>query len=111
MKAHGPRGQLGILLAGSVATLLGLWATRAPNLAGAALCLSPSIFIFLLLWLGHYPGEKTILTLIAGPRLRRPRLPPAGRHRRRPRTKLPRGGALLGNGLAGRAPPLGDGLY
>jgi hypothetical protein len=111
MKAHRRRVQLGILLAGCLAILLGLWATRAPDLAGAALCLSPGMFVFLLLWLGHYPGEKTILTLIAGSRRRRPHLPPAGRHRRRPRTELPRGGALLGNGLAGRAPPLGGGLY
>lgn len=111
MKAHGPRGQHGILLAASLAILLALWATRAPNLAEAALCLSPSIFLFLLLWRGHYPGEKTILTLIAGSRRRRPHLPPAGRHPRRLRTRLPRGGALLGNGLAGRAPPLGGGLH
>ncbi len=111
MKAHGPRGQLGILLAASLAILLGLWATRAPHLAGVALCLSPSIFLLLLLWRGHYPGEKTILTLIAGPQRRRAHVPPVGGHRRRPRTRLHRGGALLGTGLAGRAPPLGGGLY
>jgi hypothetical protein len=66
--------------------------------------LSPAVFVFVLLWLGHYPGEKLLAALSRPRRLRRKASAPrlallAVAH-------MPRGGALLANALAGRAPPL-----
>jgi len=64
--------------------------------------LSPALFVFVLLCLGQYPGERLLLA-------RRPR-----RSKRRalaakaPRSVtagVPRGGGLLASALAGRAPP------
>jgi uncharacterized protein len=68
--------------------------------------LLPALLLLAALLLGRYPGERLLLAMAAR---RRPPLPGASR---RPSTRLafhlprlPRGGALLGAALAGRAPP------
>ncbi|HTT93082.1 MAG TPA: YcnI family protein [Solirubrobacterales bacterium] len=67
----------------------------------------PALALLAALILGHYPGERLLLA-VAERRRRPPRaaaaLPPA-RHLLFVRRHLPRGGALLGAALAGRAPP------
>jgi uncharacterized protein len=67
----------------------------------------PALGLLVLLWLGHYPGERLRLRL-AGARRRPARAVaaiPSPRHLLFARPRLPRGGALLGAALAGRAPP------
>jgi periplasmic copper chaperone A len=67
----------------------------------------PALALLVALWLGHYPGERLRLRL-AGVRARARRLVaavPPPRHLLFARHRLPRGGALLGAALAGRAPP------
>lgn len=55
---------------------------------------------------GRYPGERAYARRIAHARVERPRRAGVARRRRRLRVaELPRGGALLAAGLAGRAPP------
>jgi periplasmic copper chaperone A len=69
--------------------------------------LLPALALVALLLLGHYPGERLRLRL--GTARHRPArataaVPPP-RHLLFARPRLPRGGALLGAALAGRAPP------
>jgi periplasmic copper chaperone A len=67
----------------------------------------PALILLVALLLGHYPGERLRLRL-AGLRARAARLVaavPPPRHLLFARSRLPRGGALLGAALAGRAPP------
>lgn len=67
--------------------------------------LAPTLALFALLLLGRYPGEDAYQRRLGLPR-RAARLRPALlRPRPLMRSALPRGGALLGAGLAGRAPP------
>jgi uncharacterized protein len=68
--------------------------------------LLPALALLAALLLGHYPGERLRLRL-AGVRARAVRLAsvPSPRHPLFARPRLPRGGALLGAALAGRAPP------
>jgi uncharacterized protein len=69
--------------------------------------LVPALLLLGALLLGHYPGERLRLRL-AGVRARAARLVaavPPPRHLLFARIRLPRGGALLGAALAGRAPP------
>ena len=71
--------------------------------------LLPALALVALLLLGHYPGERLRLRLrLGGSRHRAARavatVPPP-RHPLFVRSRLPRGGALLGAALAGRAPP------
>ncbi len=69
--------------------------------------LLPALLLLGALLLGHYPGEQLRLRL-AGVRARAARLAaavPSPRHLLLARSRLPRGGALLGAALAGRAPP------
>ena len=69
--------------------------------------LLPALLLLGALLLGHYPGERLRLRL-AGVRARAARLVaavPPPRHLLFARNRLPRGGALLGAALAGRAPP------
>ncbi|HEY1273976.1 MAG TPA: hypothetical protein VGF25_03670 [Thermoleophilaceae bacterium] len=66
--------------------------------------LAPALTLFVLFALGRYPGERAYLRRLR--RSNRPQRPRAARSPRRPHAALPRGGALLANGLAGRAPPL-----
>jgi uncharacterized protein len=71
--------------------------------------LLPALLLLGALLLGHYPGERLRLRL-AGVRARAARLVaavPPPRHLLFARNRLPRGGALLGAALAGRAPPSG----
>jgi hypothetical protein len=69
--------------------------------------LAPLLVLLVVLLLGRYPGERALRRRLERPR--RPRVPaPAASHRTRVRRGLPRGGALLAAGLAGRAPPLGS---
>jgi periplasmic copper chaperone A len=67
----------------------------------------PALTLLAALLFGHYPGEWLRLRL-AGVRARAARLAaavPPPRHLLFARNRLPRGGALLGAALAGRAPP------
>jgi periplasmic copper chaperone A len=69
--------------------------------------LLPALALVAALLLGHYPGERLRLRL-GGTRPRAARLAaavPPPRHLLFVRPRLPRGGALLGAALAGRAPP------
>jgi periplasmic copper chaperone A len=67
----------------------------------------PAFGLLLALWLGHYPGERLRLRLAGAGRAPRPAAAvPSPRHLLFARPRLPRGGALLGAALAGRAPPL-----
>ena len=70
----------------------------------AAAYLAPIVLIFWLLSRGRYPGERA---LVAVARRARPRVRPAPNKsgRRGATVWLPRGGALVGAALAGRAPP------
>lgn len=68
--------------------------------------LLPALLLLATLLLGHYPGER--LLLAAAARRRPPARAAADRLSSRlgfDRPRLPRGGALLGAALAGRAPP------
>jgi hypothetical protein len=71
--------------------------------------LLPALLLLGALLLGRYPGERLILA-VAARRRRRPVPAPASPRRHlsfaRP---TPRGGALLGAALAGRAPPFAPG--
>jgi hypothetical protein len=67
--------------------------------------LLPALVLLGALLLGHYPGERLRLRLA---RARRSARAPAAAPPRHPlfaHPRLPRGGALLGAALAGRAPP------
>jgi periplasmic copper chaperone A len=69
--------------------------------------LLPALALVAALLLGHYPGERLRLRL-GGARHRAARVAaavPPPRHLLFTRHRLPRGGALLGAALAGRAPP------
>jgi hypothetical protein len=73
--------------------------------------LLPAVLLLGALLLGHFPGERLRLRL-AGVRARAARLVvavPPPRHLLFARNRLPRGGALLGAALAGRAPPSAPG--
>ncbi len=104
MNRHGPRAHLNIAMAGALALLAFLVLAHIPGLTTGLAYLSPALFAFLLLWLGRYPGERTILALITPARLPRDRSTRA--LSRRGQTRIGRGGTLLAEALAGRAPPL-----
>jgi periplasmic copper chaperone A len=68
--------------------------------------LLPALLLLATLLLGRYPGERLLLAVAA--RRRRPARVAANQPSSRlgfDRPRLPRGGALLGAALAGRAPP------
>ena len=67
--------------------------------------LAPTLAVVLLLVLGRYPGERAIRRRVARPSVRQRRRMPAIAPSQHPRPVLPRGSALLGAALAGRAPP------
>jgi len=104
MSRQGPRAQLNIAMAGALALLAFLVLAHIPGLSAGLAYLSPALFAFLLLWLGRYPGERTILALITPTRLPRARSNQAPSWRGE--TRMGRGGTLLAEALAGRAPPL-----
>jgi uncharacterized membrane protein YbhN (UPF0104 family) len=92
-------------MASAVALLACLLLAHVPGVAAGLTYLAPALFVFVLLWLGRYPGERVILARIVGRRL--PRARSARTRYRRIEVGLPRGGRLLAAALAGRAPPLG----
>jgi hypothetical protein len=95
--------RMAVLALASCAWLLGAAAIGAPEALGY---LAPTLAILSLLALGRYPGATAFERHLRAPRAA-PSRPRAHRPRRRAATsKLPRGGALLAAGLAGRAPPL-----
>ncbi len=67
----------------------------------------PALALLAALWLGHYPGERLRLRLSGAhrPERRLRAAVPPSRHLLFARLRPPRGGALLGAALAGRAPP------
>jgi len=109
MTARTPRAHLTIALAAGMVVMACLCLAHVPGLGAGLAYLGPAVFAFLLLWLGHYPGDKAILALTRPARLRRAAT--IGAHWRRRPVHMPRGGALLAAALAGRAPPLSARLY
>jgi hypothetical protein len=71
----------------------------------ALLYLLPALALLLALRTRRYPGERSLLTLIARRRPRRRAATTVWRYRAAPRAALARGGALLGEALAVRPPP------
>ena len=69
--------------------------------------LLPALLLLGALLLGHYPGERLRLRLarVRSGAARLVSTVPPQRHLLFARIRLPRGGALLGAALAGRAPP------
>jgi hypothetical protein len=99
------RAHLNVALMAGVAVFVCAWLAHTPGMAEGLVYLAPAVFVFALLWLGRYPGEKAILALTQLAHHRRPRnrsTPPP----RPVRSYMPRGGNLLATALAGRAPPL-----
>jgi len=97
------RRHLNIALAGGIAMFA---CASLPDLPGLALglgYLGPAVFVFVLLWLGHYPGERLLVALSR--RTERRHRIPAFTVPRRTARQMPRGGRLLSCALAGRAPP------
>lgn len=77
------------------------------HVAGATLglaYLAPAVFVFVLLWLGHYPGARLLIARSRSTPRRRKAPPCLGR--RIVFAYMPRGGNLLATALADRAPPL-----
>jgi hypothetical protein len=73
---------------------------------GIVLALLPFLLLLASLVAGRYPGERTLARVrgwLRGRRRARPRRSVAAADSRSPRH--PRGGALIGSSLAGRAPP------
>jgi hypothetical protein len=97
------RGRLGVALALGLLVFACVLYAHGSGLALGLAYLSPAVFVFALLCLGHYPGERLLLART------RPRCPkrsvPAARMPRRVLAQMPRGGGLLASALAGRAPP------
>lgn len=68
---------------------------------------APVLLLLALLMAGRYPGERAAVRRIPRGTARFRAGPPARvRRPRGPLVELPRGGALLPAGLAGRAPPV-----
>jgi hypothetical protein len=77
---------------------------HVPGLALGLGYLAPAVFVFVLLWLGHYPGERLLVALSR--RTERRHGTPTFMVSRRAIGRMPRGGSVLAWALAGRAPPL-----
>jgi hypothetical protein len=103
MSARGERAHLNLALAVALSTALALLLGHVPGMADGLAYLAPALFVFLLLWLGRFPGEGAFLARIRPARLRRAGLRAAPRRARG--TRMPRGGGLIAAALAGRAPP------
>ena len=71
----------------------------------AVLYLLPALVLLVALRTRRYPGERSLLALIARERPRRRAAITMRRYRAAPRAALARGGALLGEALAVRPPP------
>jgi hypothetical protein len=99
------RRHLNVALAGGVAVFACLSLMHVPGLTLGMAYLAPAVFVFVLLWLGHYPGERLLVALSR--RAKRQHATPILAAHRRPLGHMPRGGSLLAFAFAGRAPPLG----
>jgi hypothetical protein len=95
---------LGVALAGGIAVSAWVLLAHLPGVTLGLAYLGPAVFVFLLLWLGRYPGERLLIELARSPRRRRAST--LAVPNRRVFTHLPRGGSLLACAFAGRAPPL-----
>ena len=89
----------------SVAEAFGATFPRVHAVLHALLYLLPALALLLALRARRYPGERSLLALIARGRPRRRRAITMRRYRAAPRAALARGGALLGEALAVRPPP------
>jgi hypothetical protein len=107
MNTPSHRRYLNVALASGVAVFACVSLAHVPGLMLGVAYLGPAVFVFMLLWLGHYPGEKLLVALSR--RIRRRRSTLALEIPHRALACLPRGGSLLASSLAGRAPPLSPG--
>jgi hypothetical protein len=92
-------------LIGAVVVLALVLLAHLPDGAVSLAYLSPAMFVFLLLCLGRYPGERMLAALSRSPRRSR-RSKARAAPPRVPLDMRPRVGRLLARSLAGRAPPL-----
>ena len=106
MSTSNHRRRLNLALAGGIAVLAWMWLAHVPGVTLGLAHLGPAVLAFLLLRLGHYPGETTLLVAFVRSAPRRSASSPVAL-RRRARTRMPRGGSLLAFALAGRSPPFG----
>src|SRR5271167_1467148 len=105
MSTLGPRAHRNLALLGAVAVLACLWLMCVPGMGAGLAYLSPAVFVFLLLWLGRYPGETVISRFVRS--ARRCHVGAGDARARQAASRMPRGGGLLAMALAGRAPPSG----
>jgi hypothetical protein len=87
--------------------LLGISLAAGLILVAGPLGALPALLAFVLLFAGHYPGARQLDRLIVAARRANPRVRLAARPApRRPiRTRMGRGGVLIGSSLAKRPPP------
>ncbi len=102
------RRQLSIALIVGIVVFAHVSTAHIPGLTLGLGYLSPAVFVFVLLWLGRYPGERLLVALSR--RTERRHDTPTFTVRRRALVLMPRGGGLLACALAGRAPPPSLGL-
>ena len=98
------RRHLNIALIVGVVVFVGVSFAHVPGLTLGLGYLAPALFVFVLLWLGHYPGERLLVALSR--RTERRHGTPTFTVPRLALGHMPRGGSLLASALAGRAPPL-----
>lgn len=98
------RGHLNIALIVGVVVFVCVSLAHVPGLTLGLGYLTPAVFVFVLLWLGHYPGERLLVAFSR--RTNRQRGTPTLTVPRLALEQMPRGGSLLACALAGRAPPL-----
>jgi hypothetical protein len=104
MSGRSHRMRLSVALSIGVTVLACVWIGHVPAVSDGLAYLGPAAFAFVLLWLGRYPGERSILALSRRRNRRRPSGAQSSRCPLRER-RMPRGGRLLATALAGRAPP------
>ncbi len=98
------RRHLNIALIVGVVVFVGVSFAHVPGLTLGLGYLAPAFFVFVLLWLGHYPGERLLVALSR--RTERRHGTPTFTVPRLALGHMPRGGSLLASALAERAPPL-----
>jgi hypothetical protein len=94
--------RMAVMALASCAWLLGAVVIGAPEALGY---LAPTLAILSLLALGRYPGAAALERRLGARRAASRRRPGRAGRGFRLALALPRGGALLASGLAGRAPP------
>jgi hypothetical protein len=102
VSARSDRGRLRAACLLLAAAVTGALATRALGATGLE-HLAPALLAFLLLRSGRYPGERALVQIVR-PGAPRGARPPRVKGAQRPRT-MARGGLLVADALAGRAPP------